>query len=168
MPAPKKVAAVVTEYRKWSHADVIVGKILEGYNYDGGAGPNLEVAAMYVDQSPKNDMSRDLAKKYHFPLTETIEAALTLGGKPLAVAGVKAVQCLQGEAMWQALDAGRWSKPLLEAAMERVPAHLKGDYRAPTAKNASAAVYLIEYRDGFRAAVAMLNGWVQEGDGGSF
>ena len=24
---PKKVAAIVTEYRKWSHADVIVGKI---------------------------------------------------------------------------------------------------------------------------------------------
>jgi hypothetical protein len=29
-------------------------------------------------------------------------------------------------------------------------------------------VYLIEYRDGLRAAVAMLNGWVHEGDGGAF
>ena len=27
----KKVAAVVTEYRKWSHADVILRKILDGY-----------------------------------------------------------------------------------------------------------------------------------------
>ena len=42
MNQPKKVAAVVTEYRHWSHADVIVGKILEGYNYDGRAGPNLQ------------------------------------------------------------------------------------------------------------------------------
>jgi hypothetical protein len=29
-------------------------------------------------------------------------------------------------------------------------------------------VYLIEYRDGLKAAVAMLNGWVHEGDGGAF
>ena len=40
-PPKKKIAAVVTVYNKHSHADVIVGKILEGYNYDGGAGPNL-------------------------------------------------------------------------------------------------------------------------------
>jgi hypothetical protein len=38
MPEPKKVAAILTVYTHWSHADVIVGKILEGYNYDGGAG----------------------------------------------------------------------------------------------------------------------------------
>jgi hypothetical protein len=29
-------------------------------------------------------------------------------------------------------------------------------------------VFLIEYRDGFKAAVAVLNGWVHEGDGGAF
>jgi hypothetical protein len=43
-----------------------------------------------------------------------------------------------------------------------------GDYRDPTAKAKDAGVFLIEYRDGFRAAVAMLNGWVYEGDGGAF
>ena len=42
------------------------------------------------------------------------------------------------------------------------------DYRAPTAKAKDAAVFLIEYRDGFSAAVAMLNGWLHEGDGGAF
>ena len=41
--AKKKVAAIVTEYRLHSHADVIVGKILEGFNYDGGAGPNMQL-----------------------------------------------------------------------------------------------------------------------------
>src|SRR5947209_12527200 len=70
--------------------------------------------------------------------------------------------------MWQALDAGRWSRKLLEAAMERVPAHAAGDYREPTARAKDAAVFLIEYRDGFRAAVAMMNGWAHEGDGGAF
>jgi hypothetical protein len=82
--------------------------------------------------------------------------------------GVRAVQCLQGPAMWEALDRGRWSKELLEAALARVPAHAPGDYRAPTARAADAGVFLLEYRDGFRAAVAMLNGWVHEGDGGAF
>jgi hypothetical protein len=295
MAERKKVAAVVTEYRKWSHADVIVGKILEGYTYDGGAGPDLRLVSLYVDQFPPKDMSRDLAKKHGFRLCDTIETALTLGGKGLAVdgvlivgehgtypkndkgqilyprrrffeevakvfarcgksvpvfndkhlaatwadakwvydksrelfvpllagssvpltwrrpplrlprgcdlaeavqvgygpfegygfhaleglqcmaerrqggeTGVRAVQCLQGEAMWQALDAGRWSKALLEAALERVPAHAPGDYRAPTAKAEDAGVFLVEYRDGFRAAVAMLNGWLYEGDGGAF
>src|SRR4051812_32656537 len=60
MPEPKKIAAIVTEYRKWSHADVIVGKILEGYNYDGGAKPALKIVSMVVDQFPENDMSRAL------------------------------------------------------------------------------------------------------------
>jgi hypothetical protein len=82
--------------------------------------------------------------------------------------GVKAVQCLPGEEMWKALDAGRWSKALLEAAMERVPQHAKGDYRELTLKAKDAAVFLIEYRDGFRAAVAMMNGWARDGEGDAF
>jgi hypothetical protein len=82
--------------------------------------------------------------------------------------GVKAVQALQGDAMWQALDRGEWSKELLEAGVKLVPAHAKGDYREITAKTKDAAAWLVEYRDGFRAAVAMLNGYLYEGDGGAF
>jgi hypothetical protein len=88
MSQPKKVAAVVTEYRRHSHADVIVGKILEGYNYDGGAGPNLKLVSMYVDQFPAGDMSRGLARKHGFTIFDTVARALTLGGKELAVDGV--------------------------------------------------------------------------------
>jgi hypothetical protein len=295
MAEKKKVAAIVTEYRKWSHADVIVGKILEGYNYDGKDGPDLQVVSMYVDQFPDKDMSRGLAAKYGFTIYDTIEKAVTCGGKDLAVdgvlcigehgkypkndkgqilyprrrffeetakvferskksvpvfndkhlaaewadakwmydrsrelfvpfmagssvpvtwrrpalklpkncdlveavqigygpfegygfhaleglqclaerrkggeTGVKAVTCLQGTEMWKAMDSGRWSKALLEAAMGLVPAHAAGDVEALTTKTADAAVFLIEYVDGFRAAVAMLNGWVHEGDGGAF
>src|SRR5437899_2870242 len=86
--AKKKVAAIVTEYRRHSHADVIVGKILEGFNYDRGAGPELEVLSMYVDQFPERDMSRALAVKYGFTIYDSIAAALTRGGAELAVDGV--------------------------------------------------------------------------------
>src|SRR5215472_8333747 len=88
MADPKKVAALVTEYRRHSHADVIVGKILEGFLYDGGAGPNLHLVSAYVDQFPEGDMSRDLAKKHKFTIYDSIKGALTHGGKQLAVDGV--------------------------------------------------------------------------------
>ncbi len=295
MNEPKRVAAVVTEYRRWSHADVIVGKIIEGFHYDGKERPRMRLASLYVDQFPDNDMSRALAKKYQFPIFKTIEGAVTLGRKGVNVdgvlligehgryltnergqilyprrrffdetvtvfrrvgrsvpifndkhlsvswedarwmydearalsapfmagsslpvtwrrpplqlpreseiveavqigygpfegygfhaleslqcmverrrggeSGVRSVQCLQGEAMWAAMDKGLWSRQLLEAAMTRVPAHAKGDYRKATLRNKNAGLFLIGYRDGLRAAVAMMNGWAYEGDGGAF
>jgi hypothetical protein len=88
MPRKKRVAAVVTEYRLNSHADVIVGKILEGFDHKGGGFPDLELVSMYVDQFPDNDMSRALAKKHGFRLCQTIDEALTLGGNKLVVDGV--------------------------------------------------------------------------------
>jgi hypothetical protein len=293
--AKKRIAAVVTEYRHWSHADVIVGKVLEGYHHDGKSFPDLELVSMYVDQHPKNDTSKALAKKHGFTFYDTIPGALTCGGRTLAVdgvlsigehgkyptnakgqilyprrrffeeickvfekskksvpvfndkhlaatwtdakwmydrarelfvplmagssvpvawrrpplnlprgtelteavqigygpfegygfhaleglqcmaerrnggeTGVKSVQCIQGKAMWEAMDRGLWSKPLLEAGMKLVPAHAKAGVREATATNGESGVFLIEYRDGFRAAVAMLNGWIYEGEGGSF
>ncbi|MCX7699782.1 MAG: hypothetical protein N2039_02795 [Gemmataceae bacterium] len=291
----KIVAAIVTVYHKWSHADVIVGKILEGYHHDGQKYPELELAAMYVDQFPPNDLSRDLAKKFGFKIYPTIADAVCRGTDRLAVdgvlcigehgdypknergqilyprrrmfaevcdvfekskrsvpvfndkhlsakwedaewmyrrardlfvpliagsslvvtwrrpdltlpkdselldavqvgygpfegygfhalealqcmverrrggeSGVRAVTCLTGEAMWQALDRGEWSKELLEAALAKVPAHADGDYRRLTAQAEDAGVIQIEYTDGFKAAVAMMNGWAYEGDGGAF
>jgi hypothetical protein len=85
---PKRVAAIVTEYRRWSHADVIVGKILEGYYHDGKEFPRMRLASLYVDQFPERDMSRDLAKRHNFAIYDSIEGALTLGQKQLAVDGV--------------------------------------------------------------------------------
>jgi hypothetical protein len=292
---PKKLAALVTEYRKWSHADVIVGKILEGDLYDGKLRGNLQLASLYVDQFPETDLSQALAKKYQFPIARTIEQALTAGGKTLAVegvliigehgkypenergqklyprkrffdevvavfektgqtcpvfndkhlsvtwadaeamvrtarkrmfplmagssipvtwrkpdlaitpgstltaalqlgygplegygfhaleglqcmlerrkggeTGVRAVTCLQGKAMWPALDSLPNSEALITAALERVPARAKGDYRTLSEKDPSSAVFWIEYQDGLKAAVAMLNGALYEGDGGAF
>jgi len=47
------VAAVVTEYRRNSHADVIVGKILGGYDQQGGPGPALRLVSLFTDQVPR-------------------------------------------------------------------------------------------------------------------
>ncbi len=297
MPDPKRVAAIVTVYNRWSHADVILGKMLEGYHHDRKSFPNMRLVSMYVDQFPKNDWSRDLAKKHGFTIYNSIAGAVTLGRKEVAVdgvlcigehgqypnnargqiqyprrrffeavtdvfakhrrtvpvfndkhlshnwidarwmydrsrelmfpfmagsslpvtwrrpslrlprncelteavavgygpfegygyhaieglqcmaerrrggeTGVRAVTCLQGEAMWQAMDRGVFSRELLEAAMAQVPTHARGDFRKLTLQDKEAGVFLIEYRDGFKGAVAMLNGWVHEtdGDGGGF
>lgn len=85
---PKKVAGVVTIYRKHSHADVILGKILEGWEQLGGAGPRLKLASLYVDQFPDDDMSRGICKKYGVPLFDSIEKAVTVGGTTIPVDGV--------------------------------------------------------------------------------
>jgi hypothetical protein len=85
------VAAIVTEYRRNSHADVIVGKIFDGYNQAGGPGPALRLAALYTDQVPRSDMSRDLAQRHNFRIASSIEEALTLGTGRIAVAGVLSI-----------------------------------------------------------------------------
>ncbi|MDA1016505.1 MAG: hypothetical protein O3A00_18875 [Planctomycetota bacterium] len=82
------IAAVVTTYHNNSHADVIIGKVLEGFEQKGGPGPDLTVASMYTDQVPKNDMSRDLSAKHGFPIFKTIDEAITLGTDAVQVAGV--------------------------------------------------------------------------------
>jgi len=82
------VAGVATVYHENSHADVILGKILEGFAQDGGPGPDLRLVSLYVDQTPENDLSRGLAQKHGFRLAKSIDEALTLGTDRLAVAGV--------------------------------------------------------------------------------
>jgi hypothetical protein len=82
------VAAVVSVYTPNSHADVIVGKILEGYQQDGGAGPDLELVSLFTDQVPSQDMSREKAKQHGFRISETVDDALTFGTDQLQVAGV--------------------------------------------------------------------------------
>jgi len=88
---PKRVAAVVTEYRKNSHADVILQQALNGYPPDGKERPDFQIVSVYTDQVARADLSRDLAKKHGFRISPTIADALTHGGKGLAVDGVLSI-----------------------------------------------------------------------------
>lgn len=92
-PSRKKlpVAGIASVYKNNSHADVIFGKILEGYNQKGGPGPDLQLVSLYVDQFPKSDMSRALAEKHGVRICKTIEEAVTLGTGKVPVAGVISV-----------------------------------------------------------------------------
>ena len=86
---PKRIAAIITEYRPGSHADVVIGKYLEGYKQDDKPPyPRNKIVSMFTEQVPKADMSRERAKKYGVPIFRTVADALTLGGDKLAVDGV--------------------------------------------------------------------------------
>lgn len=86
---PKRIAAIITEYRPLSHADVIVGKYLEGFNQDERPPyPRSKIVSMFTEQIPKQDISRDRAKKFKVPIFRTVSEALTMGGDRLAVDGV--------------------------------------------------------------------------------
>jgi hypothetical protein len=82
--------------------------------------------------------------------------------------GVRAVTCLECESVWKAGDAGAWSWDLLDHALGRSPSRNVGDIREncrqfvpppgrPTFLRGPIA-FLLEYRDGLRAAVLFLNG----------
>ncbi|MBN9522280.1 hypothetical protein J0H58_27805 [bacterium] len=86
---PKKVAAVVTEYRRWSHADVILRNLLGGY--PDGTRPDLQLVSLVTDQVPETDMSRALARAHDFRICDTVAEALTLGTNDLAVDAVLSI-----------------------------------------------------------------------------
>ena len=85
-----KIAALVTEYRTYSHAQNIVDRFLFGYQWAGRYHyPPMKVVSLYVDQFPDNDLSRDRERRVpSLKIYPSIKEALTLGGSQLAVDGV--------------------------------------------------------------------------------
>jgi hypothetical protein len=105
-------------------------------------------------------------ESYGFHALETLQCHVERrkGGET----GIKAVTCLRGKEVWKAGDAGRWSWELLEAALGRSETLNPGDVRKNVGlpvqgrTAAAPAAFLVEYRDGLRGAVLMLNGHVQD------
>ena len=108
---------------------------------------------------------------YDFHALETIQcmAERRQGGET----GVTAVQGLQGDAVWQAMAAGDWSKggwdaSLFEACLSRSQTLVQPEsysHRYPTQKQIQEWVkepvaYRIEYVDGTRATMLLMNGLV--------
>ncbi|MCY2966450.1 MAG: twin-arginine translocation signal domain-containing protein, partial [Planctomycetota bacterium] len=84
-----KVAAIFTEFTYRSHAHVILENFLEPYLFNGKkTDPGCDVVALFGDQFPQNEMSRDVAKRYGIPIYDTIAGALCRGGDTLAVDAV--------------------------------------------------------------------------------
>ncbi len=90
-PKPR-IAAITTVYHERSHADVFFSRILHGYRLNKKTYyPRLEVASMYLDQVPENDMGQSLGEEYGFEVYSTVAEALRRGGDRLAVDGVALV-----------------------------------------------------------------------------
>lgn len=80
-------------------------------------------------------------------------------------AGIAAVQCLEGESIWAAAEAGEWDPELAQAALEvvelRQPTSMAGASGPPPtelpplreAVGRGAALFLLECADGFRCAL---------------
>jgi hypothetical protein len=88
-----KIAAVTTTYFKYSHAQHIVDRFLDGYGWNGAHHyPPMDLVSLYVDQvnpGRQPDFSRErLARHPEVKGAATIADALTLGTGKLAVDGV--------------------------------------------------------------------------------
>lgn len=89
-PRRPKLAAVVTTYFKYSHAQHIVDRFLDGYGWNSKHHhPAMDLVSLYVDQKGSGDLSQERAARHpSMKLYPTIAEALMLGGNRLAVDGV--------------------------------------------------------------------------------
>src|SRR3954469_6756410 len=76
---PKRLAAITTAYFKYSHADDIITKSIEGYSVGGHIHqPHCRVVSLYIDQFPETDIGKGLAARYNVPLVKSVAEALTV------------------------------------------------------------------------------------------
>jgi hypothetical protein len=87
-----KVACILNAYFPNSHADVFLGRLLEGYRLNGKSySPRVETVSFFVHQFPVNDMAREQAAEYGVKLYPSVAEALRAGGSKLAVDGVAVI-----------------------------------------------------------------------------
>lgn len=86
-----KIAVITTVYYPLSHADVIVSRWIKPFEHDdmfGWGNPKSKIVSMYVDQFPVNDMARKISSDHNIRIYDSVEKALTLDVKSLAVDAV--------------------------------------------------------------------------------
>lgn len=83
-PYRKRIAAIVTEYRHNSHAEMIVGRLLGRFGYRSG----LDVVSLYTDQTPSNDESREEAGKRGIPVFGTIRDTICCAAERSGLDGI--------------------------------------------------------------------------------
>src|SRR3954452_21018377 len=65
----KRIAAITTAYFRYSHADDIITKFIEGYAIaERTHTPHCEVVSLAIEQSPESDIGRGMAARYRIPL----------------------------------------------------------------------------------------------------
>lgn len=90
---------------------------------------------------------------YDFHGFEVLQAIIE--GRKGGETGISAVEFLNGEAMWKAAEAGRWSIPLTRAAMATEFGDQIPDLRKPIPgeKEREPHVILLTYRDGTKGTI---------------
>jgi len=87
-----KIAAIFTVLRFRSHAYNILENFLGPYHFNGRLiDPGVDVVSFYAEQFPEDDMAREVSHRFEIPLYNSIDAALCLGGRELAVDAVLAI-----------------------------------------------------------------------------
>lgn len=86
---PNRVAAVVNEYWPRSHADLIVGKLIGGYEVMWTPiRPHIDVESLYVHDPGPTDIGARVAADQEIGLHPSVEEALRRGGPAVDVEGV--------------------------------------------------------------------------------
>ncbi|MEJ7605705.1 MAG: hypothetical protein WKF37_05435, partial [Bryobacteraceae bacterium] len=116
--------------------------------------PEIEVPLGTVFESAVSVGMGDI-DAYGFHTLESMQCLLErrAGGEK----GIAAVEFIEGDAVWKWRDseAGRWSVPLLDAALKTSPSTRPGRME-DNAKNP--VLFLLEYVDGLRTASYLLQG----------
>ena len=96
-------------------------------------------------------------ESYGFHALETLQCMIERreGGE----SGIMAIQCLEGDSVWEAGESGKWSLELAEAACAQIE-NCPDSTFIEGCPNPTA--FLLEHSDGFCSTVLMLNGYVSD------
>jgi hypothetical protein len=120
--------------------------------------------------------SRGDLEIFGFHALETLQCMVERRQRGGKTQGAAAVTCLEGDAVWEAGDRGVWSWTLLEHALGRSHTRNVGDIKQNTrdfmpppapgrdvpTRLRHPIAFVIEYVDGLRATVLILNGHVDD------